>query len=110
MASYQDIADVLRNDVLLERIGVAIIIAADTINSGNDIAAPWDQNSPQPANRKKWAKLAYSDALAMAKNMQSAVLAANSGATLNQITTVSDAAIQANINALVDIFADGGLA
>lgn len=106
MATYTELFEIQRDNILLQKIAVAVAIAADTILKDNDDTdPPWDQTNN--ANRKIWAKGAFSDPINTAKKMQIAVIAANESATPAQITGATDAAIQNNVNVLVDLFADG---
>lgn len=100
MALYQEIYDLQRDNVLLPRIATAIGVAADTIvKELNTI--------PNHTNRVIWAKKAFSNPMAEARKFQMAVLSANAGLTVTAITGAGDAAIQNNVNAVIDTFADG---
>ncbi len=106
MATYTELYTLFQDSDLRNRIAVAIAVAADTIlNDNDDTDPPWGQTNN--ANRKIWAKQALSHPSATAKNMIPAVLAANKSASVSAIQTAADTAIQDNVNALVDLFADG---
>ena len=98
MATYTELANLAGNNILLDRIAVAITIAADAIVS-EDVA------TANHANRLVWAKSAFSNPAAQAKPILNALLAANKGASEAQIIASTDAAIQTNVNAVIDIFA-----
>lgn len=95
MASYDEIA-VFRQSGgytgLLPKIAVAVSIKAAKIV---DKASP---TSPQQA----WAKEALANPYDVAKTVISYVLAANNTATMTQITSASDSAIQTNVDDAVD--------
>ena len=95
MATYTALRDLFSDDVLLNKIEVATIIAAEAVRS----------EVPGTAIRRAWAKLAFEQPREESRKMLMAVLAANSNLTVAQITGASDAAIQTNVDAAVDIFA-----
>ncbi len=89
MATYDELFALAGQNVLLDRIMVAITIKADSIL--NDGAATPTQIS--------WAKTAFKDPTTQAKAFQNAVLAANKGLTVAQITSATDSAIQTAVDA-----------
>jgi len=98
MATYDELHDLAGQNVLVNKIAVAIIIAANKVlNEANTV--------PNNAARLVWAKSAFSNPQQQAKDFQNAVLAANQGATATQITNASDAAILANVEAAINTFA-----
>lgn len=101
MATYAELYDVQNENELLHRIVVATAIAAETIRT----EAP---ATPNHANRLLWAALAFANPIVVSRQLLWAVLAANIHVTVENIVGATDAAIQANIDAVVDIFATGG--
>lgn len=100
MASYQELFDLRRNHVLLDKITVAIIVAAETVYAE-------DSGEPNHVNRVIWAREASINPRGMAGVFMSAVLAANKAATVTNIIGATDSAIQTNIDGVIDNFADG---
>ena len=96
MASYVEIRNLFNDSALLNRVAVAVIIAANGI-LGEGAA---------PAPRKAWAARAFSSAEQEAKRILMAVLAVNSGASVAQIQGASDAALQTNVDNAIDLFID----
>lgn len=106
MATYQELFELNNDSALKNRVLTACIIAAETIRAGDDTAdPPWDQTNN--ANRLIWAAAVFNSPRSEANRMLWALLAANSDATVANITGATDAAIQANVNAAVDLFATG---
>ena len=100
MASYPELKSLFSNSDLQDRAEVACIIAAQTIKEEDGATA-------NHANRLVWAKEAFSSPKAMASKMLMAILAANEGLSVSAITGATDSALQSNVDAVVDIFADG---
>ena len=98
MATYLEILTAAQNDDLRNKIRVACIIAANTVRIENVATI-------NHAARMLWAKSVYESPVNAAEKMLWAVLAQNNTATLSQITAASDAAIQTNVNAAIDLFA-----
>ena len=97
MATYDELNDLAGQNVLVDRIAVAITIAADKVlNEAN--------TTPNNAARLVWAKSAFNNPLAQAKAFQNAGLAANQGATVTQIINATDAAILANVESAINTF------
>ena len=100
MASYDEIRALFANDDLKNKIEVAVIVAAEEIRSE-------DAGTANHTNRVLWAKGAFNDPRGCASKMLMAVLAANKALATSQIIAASDEAIQANVNAAINVFADG---
>jgi len=100
MATYLELHDQYGNGDLLAKISTAVVVVALEIN---DELVSVDNH----ANRLVWAKGAFSSPMATARSILPAVLAANKGATVAQINDATDVAIQNNVDAVVDLFADG---
>ncbi len=66
MATYLELSAINRDNVLLDKIIIAVGVAADTILDGNDsVNPPWDQTNN--LNRLIWAKGAFSNPTGIAK-------------------------------------------
>ncbi len=79
---------------------MACLVAADTIRAE-------DPATPNHANRLAWAKLVFERPEDTATAMTKAVLAANRTLTAGQITSATDAGIQAAVSNAVNLFAGG---
>lgn len=100
MATYTELRNLFGNDSLRNKIEVAVIVAAEAIRTE-------DGGTANHANRLIWAKRAFENPISVSTQMLMALLAANAGATVAQITGASDATIQTLVNAAVNVFADG---
>lgn len=106
MATYTELFPLLQNSELRNKITVAVGVAAEIIREGNDTAdPPWATGNHD--NRLIWAARAYSNPVAVAREIQWSVIIANRGSSVAQILAAGDGAIQDNVNACVDIFATG---
>ena len=101
MATYAELEDRFNDPALKTKVRVAVIVAAQTIFEE-------DPGTTNHANRLLWAKRAYEQTEAEALTMLKAVLAANKDATTGQIDGASDATVQSAVDAVVDLFANGG--
>jgi len=100
MATYLDLYSLRQDDDLTRKVSSAVAIAADKIRTE-------DPATINHANRIVWAKTAFSQPEQVAVAMMWALLAANKTMTMNQLKSASDSAIQAAVEAAIDIFADG---
>lgn len=100
MADYSELVDLMRDQEMVEKAAVAVIVATETVRTESGATT-------NHANRLLWAKEALDNPLAMAKRMWPSAIAQNKSATVGQITGATDAAIQSNIEAVIDIFATG---
>ena len=101
MATYLELRSFFgEGSELLGRIEVGCIVAAEAIRTE-------DGGTANHANRVLWAQKAFNSPKTVAKQMLMAVLAANKALTVAQISDATDAAIQSNVGAAVDVFADG---
>lgn len=98
MAEYIELYNLRNNDVLMHKIAVAAVIAADVIRSEAG-------DTPNHANRLIWAKAAFSGPVVMSQHVLWALLAANKDASVETITSASDATIQTAVDNVVDVFA-----
>lgn len=106
MATYGELFTILANPGLLEdKVGIAALITADKIKSGNDDIAPFDQTAGAHEKRLKWANSVYLNPRGIAKQVLGAVLAANNTSSVAQITGASDATIQTAVDEVADVFA-----
>ena len=100
MATYLELHGLRADSDLRYRVQVATWIAAEAIRVEDPATA-------NHTNRVIWAKQVLGFADQHAEQMLCAVLAANHGLTVAQITGASDAAIQSAVNAAVDLVALG---
>ena len=100
MATYEELFDLRRNQPLLDKVTVAVIVAAETVFAE-------DGATPNNANRLIWAREASIRPRTMAEVFMSSVLAANKAATVPNISGAPDATIQTNVDDVIDNFADG---
>lgn len=100
MATYAELITASQNGVLTDKIKVACFIAAEVVRNESGATS-------NHANRLTWAKQVFGNPESESRRMVWAVLAQNQAATLPQITGASDAAVQAAVNAAVDVFATG---
>ena len=100
MAGYDELHELHSDSDLLARISTAISVAVLEISAE-------DGATPNNVNRLKWAKSAIQSRSSVAKHILPLVLAANKSATVAQIKGATDAAIQTNLDAVINLFADG---
>ena len=98
MAAYLELYDLRSNSGLRNKIAVATVIAAEEKLSGTPTAA-----------EATWALGVVTNPNAAAKEVINLVLAANKSSSTSAILSATDAAIQANVDAVVDglILGDG---
>lgn len=95
MATYTELHSLFNNAALINRVAVALLVAVD------DLLTDFPT-----ANDKAYASVVFSSPQGEAKKVVMAVLAANSGATLAQITGATDTAIQTKVDAVVPALVD----
>ena len=100
MASYEEIFDLRNYSPLKNKVTTAVLIAAETIINE-------DPGTTNHANRLTWAKKVFTNPRVEADRMFMAMLAANKDATVSNIQNATDASIQTNVDAHIDLFADG---
>ena len=98
MATYQELFDLYNNSAMLDRVSVAVAVAAETVM--NESGATTNH-----ANRYLWARQAMISPRDEAKKFLMVVLAANKGASVAAIQSATDAQIQTNIDAAIDLMA-----
>lgn len=98
MADYLELHKLKNDSDLQDKIETAVTIAAETIRVDN----------PGPINQTQrliWAKAAMRNPKAEVAPMLNAVLAVNKDLTVEQILGAGPIAIQAQVDAAVDLFA-----
>jgi len=100
MATYTELYDLKNNAVLHNKVEVAVTVAAQAIF--NELASVTNH-----VNRLLWAKDALIDPKSKVQSMTWAILVTNKDATITNILSASDAAIQAAVNNIVNLFATG---
>ena len=110
MATYAELFDIITFNVagakeLEQKVGVASLITADKIRSGNDDVAPFDQTAGMHDKRVKWAAGTFRQPRGATNEVFGAAVMANSGSTQSQILNATDAQIQSAVDGVVDIFA-----
>lgn len=99
MATYSELYQLAQTDsALRSRATVAVVVAADTIRT--EAGA-----TPNHANRILWAVDALARPGYWGERMLWAALAQNRASTVAQIQGATDAALQAAINNVIDLFA-----
>ncbi len=100
MATYDELLTANGNQALLNKVRVAVVVAATEIMT----EAPATNNHP---NRLIWAKTVFANPALAATQMMWPVLAQNKAFTLAQITGADDATVQTAVNAAINVFAQG---
>lgn len=102
MATYQELAGIATTSdgVLRSRVQFACIVAAHAVAGESDATV-------NHANRLKWAAAVMADPERESQRMLWFALAANKDATLPQIAAATDVALQATVDAAVNLFAQG---
>lgn len=103
MANYLQLhnlatVDAATND-LKKKVEFAIVVAAEKIQN--------ETGEPNQAERWAWAANAFDNPKAKVCSMLYALLAADRGQSVDTIQGASDAAIQARVDAAVNVFAGG---
>lgn len=95
MATYLELRSLFNDGDLVNRVSVAAVIAVNVILNGT------------PTTKDKaYAALLFSNPQSEAKKILMGVLAANSNATVDQIQTADDTALQGNVDTTVLILID----
>lgn len=98
MATYAELYDLRADSDLRNRIAVAVTIKAQSLIDGE---------SPTAAEIA-WANDAIRDPEGKAATLQNYVLAAHKNATVQQVQSASDTAVQNSVNKAVDALIAGG--
>lgn len=101
MATLADLKTLESDGILQTAVEVALWKSAVAIQAE-------DPGTSNHANRLKWAKAVLRDPAGSKDDFLRYLLAANADLTIAQIQAATDSAIEAKVNAAVDIFADGG--
>jgi hypothetical protein len=104
MATYLELRSIFDDESdLLKKVSVAICVAANDILQGDDTSdPPYDQGAGGHENRERWAARALTNTVSEGKLVLKAVLAENKGLALSAIQTASDAAVQSNVEVVID--------
>lgn len=100
MATYIELYGLHNDSALKNRVVVACIVAAEVVIDE-------DPATDNHANRLPWAASVLASPQAEATRMYWALLAANKDANVEAIRAASDAAIQTQVEAHIDLFATG---
>ena len=100
MATYTELLTASSNEGLINKIKVALVVAAETIRT--ELV-----NTPKHPERMIWAKQVFTNPDAEVNRMVWAVLAQNREAPYAQILGADDMTVQNAVNAAVDVFATG---
>jgi len=100
MATYLELRKLFSHNQLKNQIEVACAVAARTIQAE-------DGGTTNHANRLTWAKSMLLDTKPMAEPILKVLLADNKDESVETIVAVSPATLQALVDGVVDIFADG---
>ena len=100
MATYTELYDLRTDSALRNRVAVACVVAAETVR----LESPSVENH---ANRLAWAARTVADPETSARRMLWLLLAGNRAADVAAIRAATDEAIQAKVDAAVNLFAAG---
>lgn len=98
MATYQELFDLRSNSDLRNKVAVACVKKAQALLDGTPTT-----------DQVAWASSTLASPIAQADKIFAYVLAANSAATVAQITSATDAAIQTNVDTAADALITGGI-
>ena len=99
MATYLELNALVNNRDLRRKVETALFILALSIF--NETTPPANQSE-----RLKMANKIFDQPGTVAKSVLPSILAANSGLSVTQIENASDAAIQSNVDSIIDLFVD----
>lgn len=100
MATYDELRGLFTHGPLRNKVEVACIIAAEAVRTE-------DVGVANHVNRLVWAKRVFENPGAVRDHMLMALLATNKDLAVAAITDATDAAIQTQVDAAIDVFADG---
>ena len=98
MATYQELFDLYNNSELLDKVTVAVAVAAETVMNESDTVT-------NHTNRFIWARTAMENPRGEANKFMMVVLAANKSAAKTDIQSATDTQIQNNVNDAIDLMA-----
>ncbi|MGR3220770.1 MAG: hypothetical protein ACUZ8H_13280 [Candidatus Anammoxibacter sp.] len=90
MATYTELRELFNNGDLLNKIDVAVVIAANNLINGTPAAKD-----------TSWAANVFNMPRGEARKALMAILAENQGLTITQITGATDTAIQAKVDGII---------
>jgi len=95
MATYLEVRDLFNDSDLTNRVAVAVLVSVK------------DKLAVSPTTAEKaYAAKVFANPQAEAKKVLKYVLAVDNGSTVAQIQGVSDAALQTNVDAVIDVLID----
>ena len=100
MATYAELLTAAGDTSLLNKIRVAVVVAATNIMIEVD-------TTPLHSSRLVWAKQVFSDPATAAVRMMWPVLAQNRAFTYAQIIGADDATVQGAVDGAINVFANG---
>jgi hypothetical protein len=95
MASYTELRNLFNDDVLVNKVTVATVIAANNLLSGTPSAAD-----------KAYAAQVFASPRSEAEKVLMSVLAANAAVTVGNIQSATDSAIQSKVDDVVPHLVD----
>jgi len=95
MATYQELRSLFNDSDMMEKMDVAVVIAANNLITGTETAAD-----------KAWISSVLANPRPEAEKAMLVVLAENSGLEVSAIQSATDSAIQNNVNTIVPILVD----
>jgi hypothetical protein len=95
MATYIELRQLYVDTDLLDKVEIAVVIAANNLITGTETTAD-----------KAWISQVLGSPRGEAEKALKIVLAKNAGATVETIQGASDSAIQTNVNTIVPILVD----
>jgi len=105
MATYIELRNLINDSLLRNKTAAAVIIAAQgVLDDAANFPTPTADTVLQQ-DRLAWAARAFNNVEGEARKVLMSVLAANKDITVAQITGATDAQLQTNANAVVDLLA-----
>lgn len=95
MATYVDLHSLRNDPVLLQRVIIAILVAAETVRTEN-VSVPFHKN------RVAWAQQAIKDPETFSTKILGLLLAQNKALSIEQINGVSDVNLQTAVDSLIN--------
>lgn len=108
-ATYDELKIALGNQPLKDKVHVSVLISVDKVVRGDDVGAGFDPANHD--NRVAWARRVMSNpegGPATATLFFPLLIASNSESPISAIMGATDASIQSQVDAMVDLFAYGG--
>lgn len=92
MAGYLDLRGLFSNSDIINKIDIAVIVAANNVIVGTPTVG-----------QKKWAAFVFDSPRVESKKALMAIIAKNKELTINQILSATDNAIQSQVDSIVDL-------